>query len=87
MKKIVSNTVVLPQKGWFYYLDREMNLYRSKMLRGGEKKRFPREFILKTGLKREKGYLYYCDRSGNIGCTEARVGNPCVLPAKMCEEL
>ncbi|MEI6805778.1 MAG: hypothetical protein WCK49_04645 [Myxococcaceae bacterium] len=76
MKKIIGQVAVQPEKGWLYYLDREMNLYRSKMLFGKQKKRFPREFVVRTKIKREKGYLYYCDKQGNIGRTEAQIGNP-----------
>ena len=76
MKKVVVHKVVPPQKGWFYYFDKNMNLCRSKMLHGGEKKRFPKEFVTRTGIKREHGYLYYCDKSGDVWKEEVTRGDP-----------
>ena len=56
------------EPGWLYYLDKDLNVRRAKMARGGPKKG-PKplpELVLKTDLKREKGCLYYVDKAGDI---------------------
>ena len=63
------------KKGWLYYLDRNLNVYRAKMVRGGEKKKSGDrpELVLKTDMKRDQNYLYYVDKAGDIA--RHRAGN------------
>ena len=64
------------KKGWLYYLDRNLNVYRAKMVRGGEKKKHGDrpELVLKTDMKRDRNYLYYVDKAGDISRVKASRG-------------
>ncbi len=42
--------------GFLYYIDKQGDVSRAKMARGGKK----------GGLKKEKGYLYFLDKKGDI---------------------
>lgn len=56
------------EKGWLYYIDKQGNVSRKKMARGGGKKQNlgRAEVVAKTGVKREAGYLYFIDKQGDI---------------------
>jgi len=50
MSEKVLRTGVERKKGWLYYLDKNLNVYRAKMVRGGEKKKKGEhpELVIKT---------------------------------------
>jgi len=52
-------------KGFLYYIDKQGDISRAKMARGGKKGGKP-EKVQKVGLKKEKGYLYYLDKKGDV---------------------
>jgi hypothetical protein len=51
--------------GFLYYIDKQGDVSRAKMARGGKKGGKP-EKVQKVGMKKEKGYLYYLDKKGDI---------------------
>ncbi len=65
MAEKVTKCSVKKEKGFLYYLDKNGNVSRSKMARGGEKGGGA-EVVSKTGVTREKGYLYFIDKDGDV---------------------
>lgn len=65
MAEKVKECGVKKEKGFLYYLDKNGNVSRSKMARGGEKGGGA-EVVSNTGVKREKGYLYFIDKDGDV---------------------
>ena len=65
MSQKVMKVGVKRAKGYLYYLDKQGNVSRAKMARGGKKGGKP-EKVQKVGVKKEKGYLYYLDKKGDI---------------------
>ena len=57
------------EQGWLYYLDKNCNIARSRMVRGGQrKKKGDRpEVVVKTDIsRREDGYLYFISRKDEM---------------------
>lgn len=56
------------EAGWLYYLDSNCNIARSRMVRGGQRKKPGEqpEIVVKTDIQREEGYLYFIDKQGNV---------------------
>lgn len=55
------------EKGWLYYMDKNGNVARAKMSRGGKSKsKVKPEVIAKLGIKRQSGYLYFVDKQGDL---------------------
>lgn len=64
------------EKGWLYYLNSDLNIQRSRMVVGGQRKdpnQRP-ELVLQTGMKRDPGFLYFVDKVGDIARTKAKRG-------------
>lgn len=64
------------EQGWLYYLDKNCNVARSPMVRGGQRKRAGDKptVIVKTDIKREDGYLYFIDKDGDVARTPLNRG-------------
>ena len=65
MAQKVSKVGVKREEGFLYFIDKQGDVSRAKMARGGKKGGKP-EKVTKVGLKKEKGYLYYLDKKGDI---------------------
>ena len=65
MAEKVQKVGVERANGFLYYIDKQGDVSRAKMARGGKKGGKP-EKVTKVGLKKEKGYLYYLDKKGDI---------------------
>ncbi len=52
-------------EGYLYYIDKQGDVSRAKMARGG-KKGGKVEKVQKVGIKKESGYLYFLDKKGDI---------------------
>ena len=52
-------------EGYLYYIDKQGDVSRAKMARGG-KKGGKAEKVQKAGIKKESGYLYFLDKNGDI---------------------
>lgn len=65
MAELVAKAGVKREKGYLYYLDKEGDVSRAKMARGGKKGGKP-EKVVKLGLTREQGFLYFIDKQGEV---------------------
>lgn len=65
MAEKVAKAGVKRQEGFLYYIDKQGDISRAKMARGGKKGGKP-EKVFKLGLKKESGYLYYMDKKGDV---------------------
>lgn len=53
------------EDGFLYYIDKDGDIARVQMARGGKKGSKPKK-VEKCGIKKEKGYLYFLDKKGDI---------------------
>lgn len=65
MAEKITKCGVKREKGYLYYLDKQGDVSRAKMARGGKKGGKP-EKVCKCGVKRAEGYLYYIDKQGDV---------------------
>ena len=65
MAEKVAKAGVKRAKGYLYYLDKQGDISRAKMARGGKKGGRP-EKVTKLGIKRQDGYLYFIDKHGDV---------------------
>lgn len=60
-------------EGYLYYVDKNGDISRAKMARGGKKGGKP-EKVAKCGVKKAAGYLYFVDKQGDISRAKMRRG-------------
>ena len=65
MAQKVAKTGVKRADGYLYFIDKQGDVSRAKMARGGKKGGKP-EKVSKAGVKKEKGYLYFLDKQGDV---------------------
>ncbi|OIO75558.1 MAG: hypothetical protein AUJ85_02665 [Elusimicrobia bacterium CG1_02_37_114] len=65
MAEKVAKAGVKKVGGYLYFVDKQGDVSRAKMARGG-KKGGKKEKIAKVGVKKAKGYLYFVDKKGDI---------------------
>lgn len=65
MAQKIAKAGVKRQKNFLYYIDKQGDVSRAKMARGGKKGGKP-EKVQKVGVKKEKGYLYFLDKQGDV---------------------
>jgi hypothetical protein len=65
MAQKVAKCGIKRVKGFLYYLDKQGDVSRAKMARGGKKGGKPQK-VTKCGVKREEGYLYFIDKQGDV---------------------
>ena len=65
MAEKVQKVGVERATGFLYYIDKQGDISRAKMARGGKKGGKP-EKVQKVGIKKESGYLYYLDKKGDV---------------------
>ncbi len=65
MSEKVTKVGIKREKGYLYYLDKQGDVSRAKMARGGKKGGKP-EKVTKAGVDRAEGYLYFIDKQGDI---------------------
>ena len=65
MAEKVAKAGVKREKNFLYFIDKQGDVARAKMARGG-KKGGGREKVAKTAVKKESGYLYYLDKQGDV---------------------
>ena len=74
MSEKVAKAGIKREKGYLYYLDKQGDVSRAKMARGGKKGGAPTK-VLKVGVKRKTGYLYFIDKQGDVSAAKmARPG-------------
>ena len=65
MAEKVAKAGVKREDGFLYYIDKQGDISRAKMARGGKKGGKP-EKVAKVGVKKESGYLYFVDKKGDV---------------------
>ena len=65
MAQKVAKAGVKRAEGFLYFIDKQGDVSRAKMARGGKKGGKP-EKVTKAGVKKEKGYLYFLDKQGDV---------------------
>ena len=65
MAEKVKAAGIKRQEGFLYYIDKQGDVSRAKMARGGKKGGKP-EKVAKLGIKKDKGYLYFLDKKGDV---------------------
>jgi hypothetical protein len=65
MAEKVKSAGIKRQEGFLYYIDKQGDVSRAKMARGGKKGGKP-EKVAKLGIKKESGYLYFLDKKGDV---------------------
>jgi len=53
------------EEGFLYFVDKEGDLSKAVMARGGKKGGKAKK-VHKAGIKKAKGYLYFLDKEGDI---------------------
>ena len=61
----VAKAGITREKGYLYYLDKQGDISRAKMARGGKKGGKPGK-VTKLGIKREEGFLYFISRKDEM---------------------
>ena len=65
MAEKVAKAGVKREDGYLYFIDKQGDVSRAKMARGGKKGGRP-EKVQKVGVKKQKGYLYFLDKAGDV---------------------
>lgn len=67
MAEKVASAGVKKESGYLYFVDKNGDVSRAPMSRGGRKKGKAKTEKVKTvGVKKESGYLYFVDKNGDI---------------------
>ena len=67
MAEKVAKAGVKKESGYLYFVDKQGDVSRAKMSRGGRTKgKAKAEKVSKVGAKKESGYLYFVDKQGDI---------------------
>lgn len=67
MAEKVEKAGVKKQAGYLYFVDKQGDISKAKMSRGGGKKgKQKTEKVAKVGVKKESGYLYFVDKAGDV---------------------
>ena len=65
MSQKVAKAGVKREDGFLYFIDKQGDIARAKMARGG-KKGGKQQKVTKVGIKKEKGFLYFLDKQGDV---------------------
>ena len=67
MAEKVARAGVRKAAGYLYFVDKQGDISRAEMARGGRKKGKKKvEKVKKVGVKKTSGYLYFVDKNGDI---------------------
>jgi len=67
MAEKVAKAGVKKAPGYLYFVDKQGDVSRALMSRGGRKKGKAKvEKVTKVGVRKERGYLYFVDRNGDV---------------------
>ncbi|PIU29727.1 hypothetical protein COT07_04450, partial [Candidatus Woesearchaeota archaeon CG07_land_8_20_14_0_80_44_23] len=65
--EVVAKANVRKHDGYLYFVDKQGDVSRAKMVRGRAKKgKQKSEKVCKVGVKKQAGYLYFVDKKGNV---------------------
>lgn len=65
MGEKVAKVGARKESGYLYFVDKQGDISRARMARGGKKGGRP-EKVARVGVRKESGYLYYVDKQGDI---------------------
>lgn len=65
MAEKVAKAGVKKEGGYLYFVDKQGDISRAKMARGG-KKGGGASKVAKVGVKKASGYLYFVDKQGDV---------------------
>ncbi len=65
MAEKVQKLGVKREEGFLYFIDKDGDVSKTPMARGGKKGGKAKK-VVKAGVKKEKGYLYFLDKKGDI---------------------
>jgi len=65
MAEKVAKVGVKREDGFLYFIDKQGDVSRAKMARGGKKGGKPQK-VAKAGVKKASGYLYFLDKQGDV---------------------
>ena len=65
MAEKVMKAGVTREEGFLYFIDKDGDVSKVQMARGGKKGGKAKK-VEKTGVKKEKGYLYFLDKKGDV---------------------
>jgi hypothetical protein len=65
MAEKIAKVGVKREDGYLYFIDKNGDVSKAKMARGGKKGGKPTK-VAKAGVKKEKGYLYFLDKNGDV---------------------
>ncbi|RLE41531.1 hypothetical protein DRJ48_05370 [Candidatus Woesearchaeota archaeon] len=67
MAEKVAKAGVKKEDGWLYFVDKDGDISRVPMARGGGKVTSKKkEKVARVGVKKEPGYLYFVDKDGDV---------------------
>ncbi len=67
MAEKVAKAGVKKEEGYLYFVDKQGDVSRAKMSRGGRAKgKAKAEKVARVGVRKDKGYLYFVDRNGDV---------------------
>ena len=68
MAQKVAKVGIKKEAGFLYFVDKQGDISRAKMARGGMKtgKKPKPEKVAKAGVKKESGFLYFVDKQGDV---------------------
>ena len=65
MAQKIQKVGVKREAGYLYFIDKQGDVSKALMARGGKKGGKPQK-VARVGLKKEAGYLYFLDKYGDI---------------------
>jgi len=65
MAQKVAKAGIKREEGFLYFIDKQGDIARAKMARGGKKGGKPQK-VSKLGIKKEKGFLYFIDKQSDV---------------------
>ena len=65
MAEKVAKAGVKREDGFLYFIDKQGDISKVKMARGGKKGGKPTK-VEKVGVKKADGYLYFVDKAGDV---------------------
>jgi len=65
MAQKVAKAGVRKEKGYLYFVDKQGDVSRALMARGGKKGGRPQK-VARVGVRKESGHLYFVDKQGDI---------------------
>ncbi len=69
----VKSSGVKREDGFLYYIDKQGDVSKASMARGGKKGGKPKK-VMKAGIEKEAGFLYYLDKQGDV--SRAKMAKP-----------